>query len=189
MRIGIVGSMTNPCTGLFHYHSAVFTRDETCPSRWGRSKVYSIGTPAAIRMGSLCVVCGPTLASVAHLLDEWHAPHPRVLVILAQEPNEAEFKKRIAYGRSEQVFQLVAVDEGFVLEAEATAEGFVVTDRSNEVPATGYAIPAVTPLLVPFKGADAKPPAPKKRKAKEEAPIADAVLPPSEPVAPESLPE
>jgi hypothetical protein len=125
--------------------------------------VYSIGIPAAIRMGSLCVVCGPTLASVAHLLDEWHAPHPRVLVILAQEPNEAEFKKRIAYGRSEQVFQLVAVDEGFVLEAEATAEGFGVTDRSNEVPATGYAIPAVTPLLVPFKGADAKPPAPKKR--------------------------
>jgi hypothetical protein len=107
-------------------------------------------------------------------------------VVLAQEPNEAEFKKRIAYGRSEQVFQLVAVDEASVIEVDVVGDGFVVADKSQEVPPSSYIAPSVIPLLVPFKGADAKPPAPKKSKAKEKAPTTDVVPPPVEPVVSES---
>jgi len=189
MRIGLTGSLALPSTGALHYHEYVFTRDEVCPAKWGRSRVVSLANAGVLRLGSLFVAYGPTLASVSDKINEFHLPSPYVLVILAQEPDAVEAAKAMAWTRSDQRARLVSVGEATAAEVYTTAEGIEFVDRSAEPGHAGYAAPGgLIPMNLPEKAAPAKPPAPKKKPKAEvvEAPI--EAEPPSVPPEPETVP-
>jgi len=181
MRIGLTGSLALPSTGALHYHEYVFTRDEVCPTNWGRSRVVSLANAGVLRLGSLFVVYGPTLASVSDKINEFHLPSPYVLVVLAQEPDAVEAEKAMAWTRSDQRARVVSVGEATAAEVYTTAEGIEFVDRSAEPGHAGYAAPGgLIPMNLPEKAAPAKPPAPKKK------PKATEAEPPSAPLEPET---
>lgn len=188
MRIALTGTLALS-TGLFHYHEYTFTRDEVCPARWGRSRVLSLAQPGLLRLGFICVVYGPTLASVSDKLNEFHCPSPYVLVVLAQEPDAGEAAKAMAWTRSDQRSRMVYVAENTVAECFDTADGFELVDRAGEPSNPNYGTPTgLVRMTLPAKAAPAKPPAPKKKKAEvTEAPI--EAEPPSAPLEPLILAE
>ena len=188
MRIALTGTLSLS-TGLFHYHEYTFTRDEVCPTRWGRSQVMSLAQPGLLSLGFMRVLYGPTLASVSDKLNEFHLPSPYVLVILAQEPDAVEAAKAMAWTRLEQRSRMVYVSEFTVAECFDTADGFQVLDRAPESVNLNYGVPlGLMPMTLPSKVAPAKPPAPKKKPKAElvEAPI--EAEPPSVPPEPETVP-
>lgn len=163
MRVGITGSLALPSTGAFHYHDWVFTRDEVCPGKWGRSRVTSLAQTGVIRLGSMFVAYGPTLAALADRLNEFHLPAPFVLVVVAQEPDAATLAKAMAWTRSDQQWRVVSVNEATVSEA-FLGNGLEVIDRSGEPGPLSYSAPTgLVPMALPAKAAPAKPPAPKKK--------------------------
>lgn len=167
MRVGITGSLALPSTGAFHYHDWVFTRDEVCPAKWGRSRITSLAQTGVIRLGSMFVAYGPTLAALADKLDEFHLPAPFVLVVVAQEADAAVVAKAMAWTRSDQQWRVVSVSEVTVCEA-FLGDGLQVIDRSGEPGPSSYAAPfGLVPMALPAKAASAKPPAPKKKPKSE----------------------
>jgi hypothetical protein len=180
MRVGITGSLALPSTGAFHYHDWVFTRDEACPAKWGRSRITSLAQTGVIRLGSMFVAHGPTLAALADKLNEFHLPAPFVLVVVAQEPDPVALAKAMAWTRSDQQWHVVSVNEATVSEA-FLGNGLEVIDRSGEPSPSSYSAPTgLVPMALPAKAAPAKPPAPKKKPKVIEA------EPPSAPPEPET---
>lgn len=186
MRVGLTGSLALPPTGVFHYHDWIFTRDEVCPARWGRSRVISLAQTGIIRLGSMFVAYGPTLASIADKLNEFYLPAPFVLVVVAQEVDAVPPAKAMAWTRSDQQWRVVSVSEATVLEA-FLGNGLEVIDRSGEPGPSSYSAPTgLVPMALPAKAAPAKPPPPKK---KPKADVVEALTesePPSEPPEPET---
>ena len=188
MRIGLTGSLALPSTGALHYHDWVFTRDEVCPAKWGRSRVTSLAQTGVIRLGSVFVAYGPTLAALTDRLDEFHLPAPFVLVVVAQEPDPMALAKAMAWTRSDQQWSVVSVNEATVSEA-FLGDGLEVIDRSGEPGPSSYSVPTgLVPMALPAKAAPAKPPAPKKKPKAEVVELPIEAEPPSVPPEPETAP-
>ena len=160
MRVGIVGSLTDSRCTLFHYHDFLLTRDAEAPARWGRPRVVSLAIPGIFRRDGLCIVHGPTLESVAHLLNADTTPDPTVAIVLAQEPLKDAATSAVAYAYPGQTMRLIAVKDGVVYEA---GDGMII-DRSKEPKRDDYEGPPVKRLDLPLVAV-------KPKKKAEPAPI------------------
>ena len=188
MRIALTGTLAFS-TGLFHYHEYTFTRDEVCPTRWGRSHIISLAQPGLLRLGFMSILYGPTLASDSDKLNEFHLPTPYVLVILAQEPDAVEAAKAIAWTRSEQRSRIICINETMVAECLDTPDGFEILEHAHQPMNEGYGVPfGLVPMALPAKAAPAKPPAPKKKPKAEVVETPIEAEPPSVPPEPETAP-